>query len=177
MRLILARFPEARFLVPLATRETRELFEGELYRQGARDLPVALLFGHAQDALAACDVALVASGTATLEAALVGRPMVIAYRVAPLSYRIAMSLVHVEHMGLPNLLAGESVVPEFLQDEATPANLAQAVVNLHLDENVRAAVQSRFAGLHHLLRKDAAETAAHALLPYVTGDRGARNAN
>jgi lipid-A-disaccharide synthase len=171
MRLILERLPEARFLVPLATRETRELFESELYRQGARDLPLALLFGHAQDALAACDVALVASGTVTLEAALVGRPMVIAYRVAPLSYRIAMSLVHVEHMGLPNLLAGESVVPEFLQDEASPVNLAQAVVNLHLDENVRAAVQARFADLHHQLRKNAAETAAHALLPYIVGDR------
>lgn len=174
MRLALRRLPDARFLVPLATRETRELFEAELYRLSARDLPVALLFGHAQEALAACDVALAASGTVTLEAALVGRPMVIAYRVAPLSYRIAMSLVHVEHMGLPNLLAGESVVPEFLQDEASPVNLTQALVNLYEDETVRAAVQARFAELHEMLRRNAAETAARALLPYVVGGHGGR---
>lgn len=167
-RLVLERLPDARFLVPLATRETRELFEGEVYRLGARDLPLALLFGHAQEALAACDVALAASGTVTLEAALVGRPMVIAYRVAPLSHRIAMSLVQVEHMGLPNLLAGESVVPEFLQDEASPVNLSQALVNLFEDETVRTAVQARFTDLHRLLRRNAAETAARALLPLVT---------
>lgn len=177
MRLVVERLPDARFLVPLATRETRELFESELYRQGARDLPLALLFGHTQDALAACDVALAASGTVTLEAALVGRPMVIAYRVAPLSHRIAMSLVHVEHMGLPNLLAGESVVPEFLQDEANPVNLAQALVNLHLDEVVRAAVEARFVDLHHQLRQNAAETAARALLPLIVGDHGEPSAS
>jgi len=176
MRLVLDRLPDARFLAPLATRETRALFETELFRQGARDLPVALLFGHAQDALAACDVALAASGTVTLEAALVGRPMVIAYRVAPLSHRIAMRLMHVEHMGLPNLLAGESVVPEFLQDEATPVNLTQALVNLHLDENVRTAVETRFASLHRQLRRNAAETAAHALLPYILGERRGESA-
>ncbi|MCZ7564233.1 MAG: lipid-A-disaccharide synthase [Burkholderiales bacterium] len=168
VRLVLERLPEARFLVPLATRETRELFEGEVYRLGARDLPLALLFGHTQEALAACDVALAASGTVTLEAALVGRPMVIAYRVAPFSHRIAVSLVRVEHMGLPNLLAGESVVPEFLQDEASPVNLSQALVNLVEDDTVRAAVQARFTDLHRLLRRDAAETAARALLPLVT---------
>jgi lipid-A-disaccharide synthase len=166
-RLVLERVPEARFLVPLVTRETRELFEGILYREEARDLPMSLLFGHAQEALAASDVALATSGTVTLEAALVGRPMVIAYRVAPLSYAIARRLIRVEHMGLPNILAGESVVPEFVQDEATPDNLAQALVNLLLDEPVRAAMQDRFAQLHEVLRRDAAETASRALLPYL----------
>lgn len=166
-RLVLERLPETRFLVPLVTRETRELFEGILYREHARDLPMSLLFGHAQEALAACDVALATSGTVTLEAALVGRPMVIAYRVAPLSYAIARPLIRVEHMGLPNILAGESVVPEFVQDAVTPDNLAQALVNLLLDEPVRAAVQARFAELHQVLRRDAAETAAQALMPYL----------
>lgn len=166
-RQVLERVPETRFLVPLVTRETRELFEGILYREQARDLPMALLFGHAQEALAASDVALATSGTVTLEAALVGRPMVIAYRVAPLSYAIARRLIRVEHMGLPNILAGESVVPEFVQGAATPDNLAQALVNLLLDEPVRAAVQGRFAQLHEMLRRDAAETAARALLPYL----------
>jgi len=171
-RQVLARVPEARFLVPLITRETRDLFEGVLYREQARDLPMSLLFGHAQDALAACDVALATSGTVTLEAALVGRPMVIAYRVAPLSYAIARRLIRVEHMGLPNILAGESLVPEFVQDAATPENLAQALGNLLLDEPVRAAVQGRFAKLHGALRRDAAETAARALLPYLGVESG-----
>ncbi len=172
-RLILERVPDARFLVPLVTRETRELFEGILYREEARDLPMSLLFGHAQEALAASDVALATSGTVTLEAALVGTPMVIAYRVAPLSYAIARRLIHVKQMGLPNILAGEPVVPEFVQDAATPENLAQALVNLLLDEPVRAAVRERFAELHGVLRRDAAETAAQALLPYL-GVEGAR---
>ena len=83
-RQVLERVPDTRFLVPLVTRETRELFEAILYREQARDLPMSLLFGHAQQAIAASDVALASSGTVTLEAALVGRPMVIAYRVAPL---------------------------------------------------------------------------------------------
>jgi lipid-A-disaccharide synthase len=174
-RLVLERIPEARFLVPLVTRETRELFEGILYREQARDLPMSLLFGHAQEALAACDIALAKSGTVTLEAALVGRPMVIAYRIAPLSYLIARQLIRVNEMGLPNILAGELVVPEFVQDAATPENLAQALVNLLLDESVRSAVQTRFAELHGVLRRGAAETAAQALLPYL-GEVGGRAA-
>lgn len=168
-RQILDRIPEARFLVPLVTRETRDLFEGILYREQASDLPMSLLFGHAQQALAASDVALATSGTVTLEAALVGRPMVIAYRVAPLSYAIGRRLIRVKKMGLPNILAGESVVPEFVQDAATPDNLAQALVNLLLDEPVREAMRARFAKLHGVLRRNAADTAAQALLPYLNG--------
>ncbi|MCG6877354.1 MAG: lipid-A-disaccharide synthase [Betaproteobacteria bacterium] len=173
VRQVIERVPETRFLVPLITRETRDLFEGILYREQARDLPMSLLFGHAQEALAACDVALATSGTVTLEAALVGRPMVIAYCVAPLTYAIGRRLIRVEHMGLPNILAGESVVPEFVQAAATPDNLAQALVNLLLDEQVRATVRDRFAELHGILRRDAAETAARALMPYL-GVEGAR---
>ena len=173
VRQVLERVPETRFLVPLITRETRDLFEGILYREQARELPMSLLFGHAQEALAACDVALATSGTVTLEAALIGRPMVIAYCVAPLTYTIGRRLIRVEHMGLPNILAGESVVPEFVQDAATPDNLAQALVNLLLDEQVRATVRDRFAELHGILRRDAAETAARALMPYL-GEEGVR---
>jgi len=175
-RQVLERVPETRFLVPLITRETRELFEAILYREEARELPMSLLFGHAQEALAACDVALAASGTVTLEAALTGRPMVIAYRVAPLSYEIARRLIRVKHIGLPNILAGEAVVPEFVQDAATPDNLSQALVNLLLDDPVRAAVRRRFAELHGVLRRDAAETAAEALLPYLSAGRASASA-
>jgi lipid-A-disaccharide synthase len=166
-KLVARRVPEVRFLVPLVTRETRALFEEELYRREARELAMTLLFGHAHDALAACDVALAASGTVTLEAALTHRAMVIAYRVTPLSFAIGKRLVRVRHIGLPNILCGEPVVPEFLQDDATPENLAQAVVNLLGDGSVRRAVERRFERLHAEMRRDAAERAADALVPLI----------
>ncbi len=168
-KLIAHRVPEVRFLVPLVTRETRALFEEELYRRNARELPMTLLFGHALDALAACDVALAASGTVTLEAALSHRAMVIAYRVTRLSFAIASRLVRVPHIGLPNILCGGWVVPEFLQEDATPENLAQAVVNLLADGPVRRAVERRFEQLHAEMRRNSAERAADALLPLIPG--------
>ena len=166
-KLLHARLPAIRFVVPLVTRETRDLFEAALYRHQARDLPMALLFGHSRDALAACDVALAASGTVTLEAALTRRAMVVAYRVAPMSYSIARRLIRVPHVGLPNILCGEAVVPEFMQHEATPENLAQAVGNMLADAPFRRSIEQRFLRLHDDLRRDSAERAADALLPLV----------
>ena len=171
-KLIARAVPDVRFLVPLVTRETRAMFEEAVYRCDARELPLTLLFGHARDALAACDVALAASGTVTLEAALSHRAMVIAYRVAPLSATIARWLVRVPHIGLPNILCGEAVAPEFLQDDATPENLAQAVVNLLADEPVRRRIEHRFERLHQELRCDAAERAADALMPFLAPEGG-----
>jgi lipid-A-disaccharide synthase len=171
-RLIARAVPDVRFLVPLVTRETRTMFEEAVYRCNAHELPLTLLFGHARDALAACDVALAASGTVTLEAALSHRAMVIAYRVAPLSATIARWLVHVPHIGLPNILCGEAVAPEFLQDDATPENLAQAVANLLADEPVRRRIEHRFERLHQELRCDAAERAADALMPLLAPEGG-----
>lgn len=168
-KLLHARLPAIRFVVPLVTRETRDLFEAALYRHEARDLPMALLFGHSREALAACDVALAASGTVTLEAALTRRAMAIAYRVAPLSYVIAKRLIRVPHVGLPNILCGEAVVPEFMQHEATPENLAQAVGNMLADAPFRKAIEERFLRLHADLRRDSAERAADALIPLVHG--------
>ncbi len=171
-RLVARAAPDVRFLVPLVTRETRAMFEEAVYRCNARELPLTLLFGHARDALAACDVALAASGTVTLEAALSHRSMVIAYRVAPLSFRIARWLVRVPHIGLPNILCGEAVAPEFLQDDATPENLAQAVANLLADEPVRRRIEHRFERLHQELRCDSAERAADALMPLLAPEGG-----
>jgi lipid-A-disaccharide synthase len=166
-RLILERLPDARFLVPLVTRESRERFEEAVWKAEARDLPLAMLFGHAQDAIAACDVALAASGTVTLEAALLRRPMVIAYRVSPVTAAIVRRLVRIPYAGLPNILNGDWLVPELLQDEATPENAAQAVVNLVRDPVLRERLDARFAALHDTLRRDAATQAARALLPYL----------
>lgn len=161
------RFPESRFLVPLVSRETRARFEQAIWACKAQELPFTMLFGHAQDALAACDVALVASGTATLEAALWRAPMVITYRMSPWSWRLMRHMRYQPWVGLPNILAGRFVVPEFLQDDATPDNLAQAVGNLFVDRPVREAMQQVFAALHRQLRQGTAEKAAAAILPYL----------
>jgi len=162
-----ARIPEAFFLVPLATRETRTLFEIAMYRKEARDLPLSMMFGHAQEAMAAADVVLVASGTATLEAALLGKPMVITYKMPRVSAWLLKGKGYLPYYGLPNILAGEFVVPEFIQDDATPENLEQALLNVLADRSLKAALERKFAAMATSLRHGAAEYAARAVLPLL----------
>jgi lipid-A-disaccharide synthase len=164
---IAAVIPDVQFLVPLVNRPTREKFEAALYSREGPELNVTLLFGHAQDAMAAADVVLAASGTATLEAALVGRPVVIAYRMPKLSWWLMKGRGYQPYVGLPNILAGEFVVPEFLQDEATADNLSQAVLNLMFDATVRSRLSERFAAMAETLRQNSAERLAEGLLPLV----------
>lgn len=156
--------PNAQFIVPLATRETRLLFETAIYRQQASELPFRLLFGHAQDALGAADVSLVASGTATLEAALLKRPMVITYKIAKFSYWLMKRMAYLPYVGLPNVLSGRFVVPEILQDQATPENLAEALVKLYEDKDNAEAVEEAFTELHLRLRQNTADKAARAVV-------------
>jgi lipid-A-disaccharide synthase len=156
--------PDALFVVPMATRETRLQFETAIYRQQAADVPFRLLFGHAQDALGACDVALVKSGTSTLEAALIKRPMVITYKIAKFSYWLMKRMAYLPYVGLPNVLCGRFVVPEILQDEATPDKLAEALVALYQDKEQVEAIESAFTELHHQLRQNTADKAAGAVL-------------
>ncbi|WP_305075143.1 lipid-A-disaccharide synthase [Propionivibrio sp.] len=163
-KLIHEKQPGALFLVPMATRETRLLFEAALYRCNARELPVRMLFGHAHEAMAAADVVLVASGTATLEAALLKRPMVIAYKMASLSHRLMRRMGYLPYVGLPNILAGRFVVPEFIQDDATPENLAQALLNFLGDKATCARIGEVFRDIHLQLRQNTAEKAASAVL-------------
>ncbi len=155
--------PDARFMVPLATRPTRDRFEAALYRLGLEQLPLTLLYGHAGDALLAADVALVASGTATLEAALARCPHVVFYRVAPLTYRIVRRRLLLPWVGLPNVLARRFVVPELLQDDATVENLAQAALNLYDDTVTRRRLEALFAGFGAALTADTGALAAEAV--------------
>lgn len=164
---LLERYPRVQFLVPLVSRETRLQFETALWKLKADELPFTLMFGHAADAIAASDAVLVASGTATLETALVGRPMVIAYKMSPWSWRLMRGMRYLPWVGLPNILAGRYVVPEFLQDDATPENLAQALGNLLVDRQARAAITRVFDSIHRLLRQDTSQKAAAAVLPYL----------
>lgn len=173
-RLIHETLPDAQFLVPLATRETRLLFEEALYRCEAGDLPIRLLFGHAHDAMTAADGVLVASGTATLEAALLKRPMVIAYKLAPFSYFLMKRMGYLPYVGLPNILAGRFVVPEFIQHAATPENLAQAMLAQYADKAQRAEIVAEFERQHLLLQQNTAEKAAAAVLACL-GTRATHN--
>ena len=157
-----------RFFVPLATRETREYFESRLYAREAQELDLTILFGHARLAMQAADCALIASGTATLEGALARCPMVITYKVPALTYRLMMRKALLPYVGLPNILAGEFIVPELLQEHATPENLEQALANW-LDHRVaRKRLLDRYAAIHEELRCGSDERIAQALAPWLS---------
>ena len=163
--------PEVHFVCPTVTRQTRDMFERAVHEQQRTDLPLTLLFGHSHEALAAADLALVASGTATLEAALFKTPMVITYRQSPITWAIMRSLLYMPYVGLPNILAGERLVPELLQDKATPAALAAALVDLLRDTAAQRRQIARFHEFHDLLRQNTATKAAGAVLGVLQGGR------
>lgn len=166
-KLVHESLPRAQFLVPLVNRATRSLFEAALYDEGGQDLPLTIMFGHAREAIAASDAVLVASGTATLEAALYRKPMVITYRMAELTWKMMSRMRYQPYVGLPNIIAGEFIVPELLQEEATPENLAQALVNVHDDPVIQRRLPERLAAIHRSLRQDTAACAAEAVLPWL----------
>jgi lipid-A-disaccharide synthase len=155
------RRPALRFVLPLAP-GLRAMVE-PLVAEHARGVPLQLLEGHSHEALAVCDVTLIASGTATLEAALFKRPMVIGYRMAALSWQIMKRMAYQPWFGLPNILSGEFVVPEFIQHRCTPELLAEAVQGWLDDAPRSAALARRFADLHHLLKRDTARAATDAI--------------
>jgi lipid-A-disaccharide synthase len=162
-RWLLARYPEIRFLVPLATPHLKPIFSQQLAKIGC-DLPLTLLEGQSQLAMAAADVVLTASGTATLEAMLLKRPMVVAYRLAELTYWLAKPLVRIPYFSLPNLLAQEALVPEFLQHDVTPEKLGTAILNWLENPQQVAKLQNRFMELHQSLRQGANQRAAESVL-------------
>jgi lipid-A-disaccharide synthase len=159
--------PEVHFVCPMVTRETRDIFERAIYANQRTDLPLTLLFGHSHDALAAADLALVASGTATLETALFKTPMVIAYRQSPITWLLMRQMLYLPYVGMPNILAGERLVPELLQDQATPANLAGALLTLYRDTAAQRRQVERFREFHERLRQNTAEKAADAVLSFL----------
>jgi len=154
---------DAQLLVPFVTRATREAFEAEMHRRELAHLPITLLYGHAADALRAADVALVASGTATLEAALARCPHVIFYRVSRLTAWLVRRKLLLPYVGLPNVLAGKFVVPELIQEDATAENLAQAALNLFDDTVTRRRLEALFAGFARELAADTGGLAADAV--------------
>lgn len=161
---MLAREPRLRFVLPIADRRLRATITPAIGAAGERADRIALFDGHSHDCLEAADGALVASGTATLEAALFGRPMVIAYRMPAASYWIMSRMGELTFVGLPNILAGEGLVPELLQQDATPERLATALLNLLNDGPRCNRLRERFAEMHAALKRDTPQLAAEAII-------------
>jgi lipid-A-disaccharide synthase len=153
--------PELRFVLPVAP-GLRALLEPVLAAH-AKGVPLVVTDGGSHTALAACDVTLIASGTATLEAALFRRPMVIGYKIHPISWQLMKRMAYQPWIGLPNILCRDFVVPELLQDACTPAALADAVLNWFDQPSRIAGLERRFEDLHHQLRRDTARCATDAI--------------
>jgi lipid-A-disaccharide synthase len=160
-RLMHAQRPSLRFVLPLAPGLHDAV--APLLARHAAELPVLLLEGQSHAALAACDATLIASGTATLEAALFKRPMVIGYRMHPLSWQLMKRMRYQAWVGLPNILCAEFVVPELIQEDCTPQALARSMFQALDDQDNAARLHSRFTQLHHQLRCNTAQRASDAI--------------
>lgn len=160
--IILEHYPNTKFVIPCANQQRKEQIEELLI---SHKLPITLLDGQSHEALAACDVVLIASGTATLEALLYERPMVVAYKLASLTYWIAKRLVKTPYVSLPNILAGRLLVPEMIQDKAEPDKLFAELQPL-LEGKTKEQTDS-FKAIHLTLRQNASEKAAEATLKLI----------
>ena len=165
--LLAKRDPSLRFVVPMAGDKQRAYFNEIVAKAGLLDVPLMLLDGQSHTAIAAADAVLVASGTATLEVALFKKPMVIAYKVVQAEWLLIRNMGYLPWIGLPNILAREFVVPEFLQHAATPQALADAVWFQLTDEANRVKLQQRFLDMHHSLLRNSAEASAKAVLEVI----------
>lgn len=168
---ILQRRPGTRFITPVASAKTRALFH-EILAQYRGELPLMLIDGRSHDVMAAADVVLLASGTAALEAMLLKKPMVVAYRVSKLSAFLLRRMIKVPYYSLPNLLAGKKIIDEFVQEDVHADQLGRHLLG-YLEEPERTqALQVRFREIHMQLRRDAAAQAADAVLKLI-GYKGA----
>jgi lipid-A-disaccharide synthase len=159
--------PDMRFVMPVVP-GLRDMVE-PMVREHCPQAPLKVLDGQSHEALAACDVTLIASGTATLEAALFKRPMVIAYRLGWMSWQLMRHMGYLPWVGLPNILARDFVVPERLQDDASPQQLAQDCLAWFDQPERMASVEARFTQMHETLRRDTGRCASDAIAKVLEG--------
>ncbi len=161
--------PGLQVIVPAASTACRQALESLHSDPRFSNLNYRLLDGQAREALYASDVVLLASGTATLEAMLAKRPMVVGYKIAPATYSLVkmLGMLKIERYALPNVLAGEDLAPELMQDECTPENLSQAVLHWFKNPEAVAALQPKYLELHQSLRQDASASAAEAIAELI----------
>ena len=170
-RWIQERRPDLQLVIPCVNRD-REKQVRDLVDALEVKLSVTIVRGRSRDVMAASDVVLLASGTATLEAMLLKKPMVVGYRLSGFSYALLSKLVKVPHVALPNLLAKRQLVPELLQDDATAESLGAAVLERLENTKERVRLKEAFTDLHHTLRQGADEKAAQAISDLL--EQGAR---
>ena len=174
-QLLHQRYPDVKFLVPLINQKRRQQFE-QIKQRVAPELDMILLDGNARAAMITAEATLLASGTAALEAMLCKSPMVVGYRMKPFTYFLAKRLVKTKYVSLPNLLADEMLVPELIQEDCNPTNLAEKLT-LYLSED-KSAVQNRhvllqrFAELHQRIQCNADQQAAQAVIDLLESSHG-----
>lgn len=165
--IMVQRLPQAQFLLPLATAATRLRVQALLTDSPYAKLPIRLMSAHADLACMAADAVLVTSGTAALEVALCQRPMVISYKISPLTFAYVKRKIKVPFVGLPNILLNKAAVPELLQQDATPQRLAEAMLHWYESPEKVAALQADFLALHQQLHRPTDELAASAVLRHA----------
>lgn len=166
--LLAKRDPKMRFVVPMAGAAQRAFFEKLIDRPELKNISLTIINGQSHTALAAADAVLVASGTATLEVALFKKPMVISYKMNPASWQILRLMAYQPWVGLPNIMSREFLVPELMQDRATPQALASALwAQISNDQN-RQRLRRRFIDLHHDLMRNTAAESAHAVMQLLS---------
>lgn len=176
--LLRKQLPDLEVIAPMANAACRNAFEGLLKSRqiasGESQIAIRIIDGHAHEAMIASDAVLLASGTAALEAMLAKRPMVVAYRVSPLTYRIVMGLhmLEVNRYSLPNVLAGRDLVPELMQDACTPEALANALLPSLVARRPPLPLLAEYRHLHLELRRDASRAAAAAIAGLIAAPRG-----
>lgn len=166
-KLLAARDPGLQFIVPMAGAKQQAYFMQLLAEAGLSDVPIKIIEGQSHAAIAAADAVLVASGTATLEVALFKKPMVIAYKMMAASWHVMRHMGYLPWIGLPNIMAREFLVPELLQDAASPQALAEALWLQLTDEQNRQTLQARFTDMHHALLRNTAMESSQAVLKMI----------
>lgn len=166
---LVERIEGLQFVVPAASPQRRHELQALLAEYPRLAERVSLLDGQSREAMVASDAVLLASGTAALEAMLCHRPMVVAYRMAPATHWLAQRLVKTEWIALPNLIARETLVPELIQDDATPEAIAAHLTTWLDDGDARRAMETRFASMHAGLQRGASARAAEAVSALAQG--------
>ena len=170
-KILCERDPHLQILVPMVGEKQRAAYIKLVVAARLDGVPILLINGRSHTAIAAANVVLVASGTATLEVALFKKPMVIACKMMEATWQIQKRLGYQPWMGLPNILAEEFVVPEFLQSAATPESLANALWQQLNDLHLQASLKQRFTDMHHSLLRDTASLSAQAVLDVIGSHR------
>ncbi|WP_256470517.1 lipid-A-disaccharide synthase [Alkalimarinus coralli] len=167
---VISQNPNAQFLLPYVNDDRKQQIEEIIQRLGP-DLPITLIKGQSRDVMAASNVILLASGTATLEAMLLKRPMVVAYRMSAITFFIMKRLMKAPYIALPNLLANKALVPELIQAQASPLNLGKSILQRLAKDNANEKLNREFIQIHQSLKQDANDKAAVAISKLINNEK------